>query len=215
MKISLIYLGAEAAVLKGEFLGLKAVFKVRVPKPYRDPKLDSKLRYVRTLTEARILTLARLKGVRVPAVYLVDLESSTLVMESVEGKPLRDVLRELGDGGAKYMYLFGVEAGKLHKMGVAHGDLTTSNAVVRDGEVYIIDFGLARHTESLEDFGTDVHLLLRSLESVHYAHKDLYFKEFLKGYGEVLGNEWVGTILKKVSEIRLRGRYIEERRERK
>ena len=48
-------LGAEARVTSGVFCGKECVVKRRLPKEYRHPVLDNRLRKARTLHEARCL----------------------------------------------------------------------------------------------------------------------------------------------------------------
>lgn len=69
--------------------------KQRFSKKYRHPTLDSRLTQQRVRAEARATARARRLGVRSPALFHVDVESSTIVMERLRGRPLRDVLRDL------------------------------------------------------------------------------------------------------------------------
>lgn len=213
-----LYLGAEAAIILGELWGLKVIYKIRIPKPYRDEALDKQIRSLRTKNESKIMILAHRLGVNVPSILFVDLDNALIVMEYIEGPLLRDYLNKLDVKlSCKIIGDVGMYAGILHKNGIIHGDLTTSNMVlsVREGKVYIIDFGLAKISKSIEDIGVDVHLFLRSLESVHFNVKDKLFKCFIDGYEQILGRDYVNEVLKKVEEIRLRGRYVEERKLRK
>jgi len=50
---------------------------------------------MRVRAEARSTARARRLGIRAPALFHVDVDSSTIVMERLRGKPLRDVLRDL------------------------------------------------------------------------------------------------------------------------
>ncbi|MEM0065833.1 MAG: Kae1-associated kinase Bud32 [Sulfolobales archaeon] len=212
-----IYLGAEALVAEGEFLGYRAVFKQRLRKPYRVPELDQEIVSKRTVAEARALVNLRHHGVRVPKVLFVDPLAGLIVMEKIDGVVLRDALQTIDRESSCYaMSLLGEEVGKMHKLGVAHGDVTTSNAILGfDGSVYLVDLGLSKHVEDVEDMAVDVHLLIRVLESSHYAHREELLKCFLKGYRKLLGDEEVREVMDKVAEIRTRGRYVEERRIRK
>lgn len=38
---------------------------------------------------------------------------------------------------------------KLHGIGIIHGDLTTSNMIFKDDEVYLVDFGLGALTATV------------------------------------------------------------------
>lgn len=213
----LIASGAEANLYRGRFLGYDVVVKHRVSKPYRDVKLDLMIRRDRTLTEAKIMLLAMSLGVRVPTVLYVDLENSIIVMEYVEGVLLRDYIGLVDEGVRRaYLELLGVYVGKLHKNDITHGDLTTSNVIVSsNGSLYIIDFGLSKISNDVEDKAVDIHLLMRSFESIHYNMSKELLTYFLRGYRSVLSTTEVNEILNTVKEIRLRGRYVEERRVRK
>lgn len=213
----MIYLGAEALVAEGEFLGYRAVFKLRLRKPYRDPELDREIVGRRTNAEARALATLRQHGIRVPRLLFVDPLSGLIVMEKIEGVVLRNALESLDEESVcRAMASVGEELGKMHKLGIAHGDVTTSNVILeRGGSVYLVDLGLVKHVEDVEDTAVDVHLLIRVLESSHYSLKEELLKCFLKGYRSVLGDEEARKVMDKVSEIRMRGRYIEERRVRK
>jgi TP53 regulating kinase-like protein len=216
-ELVLIASGAEANLYRGRFLGYDVVVKHRVSKPYRDVKLDLMIRRDRTLTEAKIMLLAMSLGVRVPTVLYVDLENSIIVMEYVEGVLLRDYIGLVDEGVRRaYLELLGVYVGKLHKNDITHGDLTTSNVIVSsNGSLYIIDFGLSKISNDVEDKAVDIHLLMRSFESIHYNMSKELLTYFLRGYRSVLSTTEVNDILNTVKEIRLRGRYVEERRVRK
>jgi TP53 regulating kinase-like protein len=216
-ELVLIASGAEANLYRGRFLGYDVVVKHRVSKPYRDVKLDLMIRRDRTLTEAKIMLLAMSLGVRVPTVLYVDLENSIIVMEYVEGVLLRDYIGLVDEDVRRaYLELLGVYVGKLHKNDITHGDLTTSNVIVSsNGSLYIIDFGLSKISNDVEDKAVDIHLLMRSFESIHYNMSKELLTYFLRGYRSVLSTNEVNDILNTVKEIRLRGRYVEERRVRK
>ncbi|MCX8185101.1 MAG: Kae1-associated kinase Bud32 [Sulfolobales archaeon] len=212
-----IYLGAEALVAEGEFLGRKAVFKLRLRKPYRVLELDREIVSRRTAAEARIMAMLRERGVNVPRILFVDPLYGLIVMEKVEGVVLRDALGVLsGEKACRAMAEFGREVGAMHKLGVAHGDITTSNAVLsNEDSIYILDLGLAKHVEDIEDLAVDLHLLIRVLESSHYAVKEDLLKCFMRSYRSVVGVDEARKIFERVAEIRMRGRYIEERKVRK
>ncbi len=209
----IIALGAEAALIRTRFLGLDALVKLRLKKPYRDEALDKFLRGKRTEVEAKILVTLRKLGVPVPALYYVDLQKAVIVMDYVQGILLKDII----DSGniveaCMYLTLIGESVAKMHNAGIVHGDLTTSNMIVSRGIPYLIDFGLSKFSRKLEDIGTDIHLFIRALESTHFVHKERLLECFMKGYRGVLGSEFVGKVMETVKEIRLRGRYVEERR---
>ncbi|MEO3993752.1 MAG: Kae1-associated kinase Bud32 [Desulfurococcaceae archaeon TW002] len=210
-----VALGAEAVLIKACFEGLPAIYKVRVRKSYRDKELDSVLIRGRSEVEAKIMAELRLRGLNVPAIYYVDVGVGLIVMEFVEGVLLRDLIRVGPDEALKHLENLGELVARIHEAGIVHGDITTSNVVVRGSDVYLIDFGLARYSRRLEDLATDLHLFIRSVESTHYGLKEALLRNFVRGYARVLGREFMDSLLLKVREIRMRGRYVEERRVRR
>jgi len=211
----LIKRGAESEIYEGHFLGLHAIYKQRVKKAYRNPEIDHKINYERTILEAKMIYSALKNDINVPAVLFIDPNKYLLVLEYIEGITIRDLLSDNIKIDINELNRIGLEigkiAGRLHKAGIAHGDFTTNNLIKKDEKIFLIDFGLARRSNDEEDFATDVHVFLRSLESVHSDYKDVIYQSFVKGYSEIVG-ERVNEIIKLVKEIRMRGRYVEERR---
>lgn len=185
--------GAEAEVV---LCGADAV-KRRVPKRYRLPELDERLRRERTRTEARLLSAARRAGVATPVVR--DVDGTTITMERVEGTVLKAAL----DPGT--VRAAGRAVGLLHGAGIVHGDLTSSNMLLRDGRLVLIDFGLSQATEELEARGVDVHVLLQTLASSSPDPEPLA-KAFADGYRAAFRD--ADAVLAREAEIRRRGRYL-------
>lgn len=212
--LKLVSKGAEAYLYKSFLFGMPVIIKYRIPKTYRDPILDKKIRSQRTILEAKIIGMLRLKGLPVPAVLFVDPDEALIVLEYIDGILLRDIIGRNVDRSLRIFREVGLYIGLIHSNRIVHGDLTTSNIIIRkdDGKPYIIDFGLATYSDDIEDRGVDLHLLLRSLESTHPMYVDKLFKEFIKGYSSIMGDEYTNILLNKVKEIRMRGRYVEERR---
>ncbi|KAF2201642.1 kinase-like protein [Delitschia confertaspora ATCC 74209] len=236
--------GAEALVYRTHFLTPQtpAVLKYRPPKPYRHPTLDKRLTKARLLAEARVLVKCRREGVSVPAVLGADWEGGWLVLEYVGGGTVRGVLdgwvhrlpelsREgnsetISEGRKKseeeealweLMRKVGRAVGRLHEIGVCHGDLTTSNLMVRDeeeytenetnlppsGDIVLIDFGLATQTIQDEDRAVDLYVLERAFAATHPAAEPL-FQEVLRTYGGSF--KGAKSVLRRLEDVRLRGR---------
>lgn len=70
---------------------------------------------------------------------------------------------------------------KLHKASIIHGDLTTSNFMVRDHNlsVVVIDFGLSYNSTLAEDRAVDLYVLERAFLSTHTEMTD-YVRNELK-----------------------------------
>ncbi|MEM1610540.1 MAG: Kae1-associated kinase Bud32 [Sulfolobales archaeon] len=206
-----IHRGAEAIIYMGLFLGLKAIYKYRPPKQYRSEVLDKRLRFERTLNEARIMLRLRLNGVPVPAPLDVDLDRGLIVMEYIEGRILRDYILE--GGSADLLRDAGKILGMIHVRGICHGDPTISNYIVDNrGSLWIIDFGLSEYSDDIEDQAVDLHLLYRSIETLPLKNIEELKETVYRGYSEILGMDRAERVREKVREIRMRGRYVIERR---
>ena len=197
--------GAEAELLRTEFLGRPAVEKFRRPKAYRLGPLDDDLRRSRVRTEARLMAEARGSGVAVPILYDIDVVENKIVMEFIEGPTVKEVLDSGGPAAMKAAREIGRIAGRLHRAGIVHGDLTTSNMILRDGRIVMIDFSLGGKDDRAEARGVDLHLLKEALVSAH-ARAMTYYREALRGYREIFGNA-ADEVIAKVKEIESRGRY--------
>ncbi len=208
--LEVVKVGAEAVLIKGYFIDIKAIYKVRLPKPYMDPRLSKLLIRERTAVEAKVIHDLKVAGVPVPTLLYVSIDDGLIVMEYIEGELLKNIIGS--KESLNWVRKLGRYVAVMHRLGITHGDLTTSNVIIKKGRPYIIDFGLSRFSNDLEDKGVDIHLFLRALESTHYELKDKVFQEFMKGYREVAGDLETGKVLRRMHEIRLRGRYVEERR---
>lgn len=208
--------GAEAELHLEDFAGTlhplgegRVVVKHRIPKGYRVRELDLSLREDRTCLEARLLFDAKRAGVPTPPVYEVDRENMRLVMEYVEGRTLKEVLEGMGREERRKIYRkIGRYLARLHRRGIVHGDLTTSNLILSSrGELYLVDFGLGEYTPSLEARGVDLHLLKRALQSVHFRVAEEAYREICSAYLREFGKEGK-EVLRRAEEIAKRGRYV-------
>jgi len=217
--MELIKQGAEAKIYLADFEeyfgvdllpGERVIVKHRIPKRYRIKEIDEKLRKERTVREARVLHRAKEFGVNCPYVYEVNLRDMIIVMEFIKGERLKELLEKVQmEERLKLCREVGRQIGRLHEAGIVHGDLTTSNMILREGKVYLIDFGLADFDPTLEAQGVDLHLLKRAMESTHYTWFEKGFEAVLEGYAEVRGREKSEEIRAKIEEIESRGRYRE------
>jgi TP53 regulating kinase-like protein len=190
-------------------MGRRALAKRRIPKPYRLPALDAQLRQIRTRTEARLLREARRCGVATPVVYDVDLAAGEciLTMELIEGEQVKRLLNMMPLSRAqRMMRKIGQGVGALHRGGIIHGDLTTSNMLWCDGRMYFIDFGLGTMTEDIEARGVDLRVLKEAFGSTH-AQLGGCFDVILRAYCEAFGRG--KEAIERMNEIAARGRYTE------
>lgn len=245
--LTLITQGAEALLYRTNFLSSAELIalKYRPKKSYRHPTLDARLTKARILAEARVLVRCRKEGVVVPGVLGLDWEEGWLATEWIEGRTVRVVLdewlervedeedaatgghrdgEEVVKGEAKrqlsdLMIRVGRTVGRLHDIGVVHGDLTTSNLMLRprrgqqeqelssgnnlEGDIVLIDFGLAQQTVQDEDRAVDLYVLERAFGSTHPQAEGL-FKEVLRAYGDSFKGAKVA--LRRLEDVRMRGR---------
>ena len=174
-----------------------------------------------------------------------------MMMEWVEGETVRRILdqfllfwRSTGDDESRssegkvqeqgaqneelehLMMKIGKAVGRMHDIGVVHGDLTSSNLMLRptpglplvqhdsiadvdggrpslEGDIVLIDFGLAAQSVHDEDKAVDLYVLERAFGSTHPTVEGL-FSQVLKAYGESYRGSHV--VLKKLEDVRMRGR---------
>ena len=134
--------GAEAVITLEEGV----VKKHRNAKSYRQPTLDERIRQERTLREARIMSDARRHGVLTP--IICDVSRFELKMERIVGEKLKDVINE------ELSEIVGETVGRLHRGGIVHGDLTTSNMILTRGKICLIDFGLSFYERACGSAGS-------------------------------------------------------------
>ncbi len=200
MRRKLLEAGAEASI----FLVKDIVIKERIPKSYRIPEIDNKLRGYRTRREAKIIDKLQRIGFPVPKLIEQD-EKQTISMEFIKGPKLRDIFEK-----SDYIILsreIGEKIAILHNNTIIHGDLTTSNMILNDidKQIYFIDFGLSFFSHKIEDKAVDLHLLKEGLESKHYKIWQECFKVVLDIYKKHAKD--ADLILKRLEQVELRGRY--------
>jgi len=202
--VRLIKKGAEADIYTTNWKNSKAILKIRKTKNYRNQTLDSSLRKQRTIKESQTLSEVKSYGVPTPLVYFVNLEDSSILMQQIPGKPIHDL------SNSKIISLLkqtGKIVGILHKNGVMHGDLTTSNFIFFKGKIYLIDFGLSQKTNKPEDHAVDLRLIKEILNSAHATIMKQAWNNFLVGYKSVVGPLKFQKIINLVTIIEGRGRY--------
>ncbi|SNX81453.1 related to p53-related protein kinase [Melanopsichium pennsylvanicum] len=201
------------------------LLKWRFPKTYRHPILSGNITASRTIMEARALLRCAKAGVAVPAVKCVDEKEGILGLELIPGRSVREWLGGGAEGEdeqivdeeaaaaaeqdeavlsendqVKLMRLIGKQLAIMHEAGIIHGDLTTSNMMLRPAsppssanepvkvdlekdEVVLIDFGLSSVSSFAEDKAVDLYVLERAFASTHPSSERLY-QTILESYSE-------------------------------
>ena len=202
--MKLLKKGAEADIYQTTWQNSKAILKIRKIKNYRNHLLDSKIRKQRTIKESQMLSKVKSFGIPTPLIFFVNLEKSSIIMQEIPGKPIHDLSK------SKIIILskeIGRLVGLLHKNGIMHGDLTTSNFILFQNIVYVIDFGLSQNTIKPEDHAVDLRLIKEILNSAHAQIMQPAWKNFLIGYKSVVGTTNYTKIIQLVLDIERRGRY--------
>jgi len=207
--------GAEASLYLTDWYRRRVIIKVRVPKKYRSPVLDERIRSFRTVHEPQLIHEAKAAGVPTPLIYMVNVPESSIIMEYIEGQQVKQLLNNVHKTKRYDICIkIGKSIAQLHSHGLIHGDLTTSNMILNSkGKLFFIDFGLGEKNGELEAQGVDLHLLKRALQSTHYLFWEECFQSVLCGYTSVLGVELTEKVYEKIREIEKRGRYVEERKQ--
>ena len=202
--MKLIKKGAEADIYLTIWNEKRSILKIREKKDYRNPILDKRIREQRTIRESEIMADVKSFGVYSPLVYYVDTKKCMIFMQHMKGKLVRDLSCQKM---IKTCHDIGKIVGRLHKNGIMHGDLTTSNFLSLNDKVFVIDFGLAQRTDKIEDHAIDLRLFKEILNSAHANIMEKAWAEFLKGYKKIVGSTRHNRVLSQVLVIESRGRY--------
>ena len=225
-------IGAEASIYLCKYIGLPAILKIRLPKKYRIQALDISLRKRRIIQESRLLFSAYSVGASVPVLYDLSSTSFYLIQEYIDGTSLKEIINSSRSKGSEgnvlpsemssedYLqqlnFFYGKNIGRLHINGIIHGDLTSSNAIVRQEKkntllseysLVIIDFGLGKKSSHLEDQAVDLLVYFSCLQSSHYWCTDSLWSSFIEGYKAEVGSEKLKTVLDRINVIVHRRRH--------
>lgn len=193
--------GAEAKIiLSNEF-----IIKDRISKSYRIKELDNKIRKQRTKSEAKLLDKAS-KIINTPKPFF-NLDFYQIKMPFIEGKKLSESLDSFSlEKQKEICKQVGSEIAKLHQADIIHGDLTTSNMILKNNLIYFVDFGLGYISKKIEDKAVDLHLLKQALEAKHFRHWEILFEQVLNGYKSYKESS---KVLERLKAVEKRGRYKE------
>ncbi|NWU16415.1 PRPK protein, partial [Cephalopterus ornatus] len=216
--LQLLQQGAEAHVYRGLFLGRAAVAKLRVPK-----RLELPAGYKATGADGSEISVGRALprcglsvagGIPAPAVYFVDYVTNSIYLEDiVDSVTVQDHIYSVQRSGNDTSGLqslaekMGELLARMHDEDIIHGDLTTANLLLRPPveklDLVLIDFGLSFISGLPEDKGVDLYVLEKAFISTH-PDTEVMFKALLKSYAAT--SKKSGPVIKKLDEVRLRGR---------
>ena len=180
--------GAEAELTQKTLEGRELLSKKRIPKGYRNEKLDCIIRKTRTRGEAKLIREAS-AIVNVPGIFSIDEEKAEIMMEFLVGKQLKEEIEK----NTFYCTEAGREIKKMHDAGIIHGDLTTSNIIIaqlneetkerikKRGKLFFVDFGLGYFSKKLEDRATDLVVFKKTFNATHSGMKNGW-ELVMKGY---------------------------------
>jgi len=193
----LIYKGAEADINKKHYLGFTVIEKKRKKKRYRAKEIDEKIRKQRTKQEASMIIKAR-KAVKTPYLFNINLKKTSIIMEYIDGIKLKNAFEKGKELNKMKSIAQGIS--KMHSLDIIHGDLTTSNIILKGKNLYFIDFGLSYISNKIEDKAVDLLNFKKMMKATHYKHFDKLWNSFEKSYKNK-------QVLKKIKEIEARARY--------
>ncbi len=177
MSREIVQRGAEAVLYREG----NVLVKERLRKGYRLPELDEEIRKRRTKLEVNLLEKARRAGVRTPNAEMDG--RHVIKMDYIDGERVKDVLGSMkAPERKKVAEKIGAAVAALHSAGIVHGDLTTSNMILKGDELYVIDFGLGKVSQKVEDKATDLFLLYEALLSTHYGISGPMWKNIINIY---------------------------------
>ncbi|KNH06746.1 protein kinase [Perkinsela sp. CCAP 1560/4] len=197
------------------------VLKIRFPKLYRHPVLDTRLRRHRTKVESKVLKKCEtIQGIKVPAIYQVDVGNSAIHMQYVSGLTIAETIKcavnkeASADEGklSNIWHSVGFTIGSLHSNDIIHGDLTLSNFIIQDkpaeesSDVCVVDFGLAFVSRTTEDKAVDLYSFERCVNSVAPLRSNDWIDQAYKGYELAATEKQFQETMRKLEQVRLRGR---------
>ena len=202
------YQGAESKIWFGKYQGINMVKKERFKKNYRADELDKRLTRERIRAEVKAINKLKEKCTELDKLMatIMHVTDREIIMTEIEDG--QTVCQYINDKNNENIDVVLDKLGKtialIHKNGIIHGDLTTSNfIIVNSNDLIPIDFGLSSFSTTSEDRAVDLYVLERAFLSTH-VNAD--FNRILVTYSNEMGQTVGESILKKLDEVRMRGR---------
>ncbi len=206
--------GAEAKLFLTQYMGRKAVVKVRERKSYRAKELDGNILKERLRTECSLLCRAKKAGMRTPLIWKIEPEKFSITTEFIEGPTLKQALLQGPKKAGALCKLTGQNIAMLHSAGLVHGDLTTGNIIVKqrkasdspETRLVFLDFGLGQVSNRPEDKAVDLLAFKKTFLATHFSLAGQWKaleRAYARNYAK--GNE----VLRQMHKVEARARYFE------
>lgn len=166
--------------------------------------MNSDLMGKHTTNEAKSILKCKTIGIAVPTLYSVDLKNFKIVMENITGQLLHNFLKynyKNTEAVTEILFEIGVILRKMHKNNVSHGDMNTSNILLKkDGSIVLMNFGLSCLDASINDKVLDLYTLEQSLINTHWQIADKFSLIFIS-YKEI-DMTYFTLVLKKLNHLK-------------
>ncbi|MBW2978007.1 hypothetical protein KY331_04135 [Candidatus Woesearchaeota archaeon] len=135
-------------------------------------------------------------------------EKEGLITEFIEGKNLKDYLKE------KIFFEFGKELKRLHKKNITHGQLEAQDVIYKNGLFYLVDIPCLNKKKALEDYSRfKISIHLHQIKNFLKWNK--YNKcsdAFTRGYGpdQSLEKEYLKKELYQIVSYYKKRRFVDK-----
>ncbi len=198
--------GAEARLFLTNYMGRKAVLKMRERKNYRALVLDDRILKERLRTECLLLSRAKKAGVRTPMIWKIDPGSYSITTEFIQGRTMKQEISQNPKKAEAICRDAGENVARLHSADIIHGDLTTGNIIIRKNRLVILDFGLGQVSSKVEDKAVDLLAFKKTFLATHFMLAGQW-QEIEEAY--VQGYTAGKNVLKQMQKVEARARYFE------
>jgi Kae1-associated kinase Bud32 len=197
-KLKIVSKGAEAEILQ---INENTLIKKRISKKYRLKEIDDKILSLRNKREFKVLKKLHDNNINVPKPFEYNEEELYFSFEFLNGKNLKESLNEKYNEELIYKALN--EIIKIHNLNIVHNDLTSLNMINYKNKIYIIDFGLAKFTNSIEEKAVDLNLFFTCIKNEHPNYYNLKNELENKYFSKTIEGD---KIIQRLHQIEKRGR---------
>ncbi|WP_372371008.1 protein kinase [Candidatus Uabimicrobium sp. HlEnr_7] len=141
----------------------------------------------RFISEAKMVQ--RMEDQRIVKIFDLSLDPLYMVMEYIQGKNLKECVQEFTTD-EKYDIALNIAIGinVCHSYGVIHRDIKPSNILIKNGNIKIIDFGIAKSSScnSLTETGLSLGTAKYIAPEIREEAKEANFVSDIFSYGRTL-----------------------------